>query len=61
MYRTVVDKKNNDVIKRLEKTKEQRKPDLRAEREERDRQERKEQRRREKEEVFVHCILYGIS
>lgn len=46
-----VEKKIGEVVNRLNKTKEERKPDLQAEREERDREERVERRRREEEEV----------
>ena len=46
-----VEKKLNDVVNRLNKTKEQRKPDLQAEREERDRQDRVERRRLEEQKV----------
>lgn len=46
-----VEKKLNDVVNRLNKTKEQRKPDLQAEREERDRQDRVEKRRLEEQKV----------
>lgn len=52
-----VEKRINEIINRLNKTKQDRKPDLRAEREERDRKERedkkrvlREQKEREKEE-----------
>jgi len=53
-----IEKRINEIVNRLNKTKEERFPDLRAEREERDRKEREdqrqvqnEQRRREKEEM----------
>lgn len=48
----VLEKKDNDILRRLNKTKEERQPDLRAEKEERDRAERQEQRKRQQEEVF---------
>ena len=53
-----VEKKLNDVVNRLNKTCEERKPDLCAEREERDREERLERRRLQEEEVWVH-IRHG--
>jgi hypothetical protein len=53
-----VEKKDNEILKRLNKTKEERHGDLQAEREERDRQERlkqrklqEEQRRKERAEI----------
>jgi len=53
-----IEKRINEIVNRLNKTKEEKFPDLRAEREERDRKEREdqrqvqnEQRRREKEEM----------
>ena len=59
-----VEKKLSDVVNRLNKTKEERKPNLQEEWEERDRQERAERKRREEEEVtyFTHycwtsCIV----
>ena len=51
MLSVKVEKKLNDVVNRLNKTKELRKPDLQAEREERDREEREERRRKQEEEV----------
>jgi len=45
-----VDKKVNEVLNRLNKTREDKKPDLRAEREERDRQEREGQKAKAREE-----------
>ncbi len=47
----LVEKKLGEIVNRLNKTKREAHPDLRAEREERDRQERMEQRRVEEEEV----------
>lgn len=47
----LVEKKLSEVVNRLNKTRELKKPDLRAEREERDRQERLEKRRAQAEEV----------
>lgn len=52
MKSIVLEKKDNDILRRLNKTKEERQPDLRAEKEERDRAERQEQRKRQQEEVF---------
>ena len=49
--RSVTVEKDTEILKRLNKTKEERKPDLREEREERDRQERLEKRRKQQEEV----------
>ena len=49
----LVDRKMSEVVNRLNKTKEERKPDLRAEREERDRQERIELRKQQEEKVGV--------
>ena len=46
-----VEKKLNDVVNRLNKTKEMRKPNLQEEREERDREERAEKKKREEEKV----------
>lgn len=43
--------KDNTIVKRLNKTKEERKPDLRAEREERDQSERQVQRKKQQEQV----------
>ena len=48
----LVEKKDGERLKRLNKTKEEHKPDLRAEREERDRQERLELRQQEQEQVW---------
>ncbi len=48
----VVEKRLGEVVNRLNKTKEWKKPDLRGQREERDRQKRLERRRREAEEVW---------
>lgn len=52
MKSIVLEKKDNDILRRLNKTKEERHPDLRAEKEERDRAERQEQRKRQQDEVF---------
>lgn len=41
-----VEKKNNEIVNRLNKTKEERKPDLRLERESRDREERNENKKK---------------
>lgn len=43
--------KDNDIVKRLNKTKEERKPDLREEKEERDRNERQEHKKKQLEQV----------
>ena len=48
--RSVTVEKDTEILKRLNKTKEERKPDLREEREERDRQERLEKKRKQQEE-----------
>ena len=53
----VVDRKKSEVLNRLNRTREERKPDLREEREGRDREERLERRRAEQEEVIVHQVL----
>ena len=54
-----VEKKLSDVVNRLNKTKEERKPNLQEEWEERDRQERAERKRREEEEVtHYYCTHY---
>jgi len=45
-----VEKKANEILNRLNKTREDKKPDLRAEREERDRQEREGQKAKAREE-----------
>jgi len=45
-----VDKKVNEILNRLNKTREDKKPDLRAEREERDRHERDGQKAKAREE-----------
>lgn len=50
----------NDVVNRLNKTKEQRKPDLQAEREERDRQDRVEKKRLEEQKVSKMSERGGI-
>ena len=50
----MVEKKASDIVNRLNKTCEERQPDLRAEREERDRQERLEKRRVQEEEVCLY-------
>ena len=47
----MIEKKLGEVVNRLNKTKVEKKPDLRAEREERDKQERMELRRAQEEEV----------
>ncbi len=49
----VVDRKVGEIVNRLNKTKEWKKPDLRLEREERDRRERQERRKMELEEVCM--------
>ena len=63
MYKQVktvtVEKKLSEVVNRLNKTSEERQPDLRAEREERDRQERLEKRRLQEEEVGASLSLDG--
>uniref|UniRef100_G3MSL5 Coiled-coil domain-containing protein 25 n=1 Tax=Amblyomma maculatum TaxID=34609 RepID=G3MSL5_AMBMU len=46
-----VEKRVNEIVNRLMKTKEERQPDLRAEREERDQKEREKQEQKEKEEL----------
>ena len=51
VFTVKVEKKLNDVVNRLNKTKEERKPNLQEEREERDREERREKKRRDEEEV----------
>ena len=56
-----VEKKLNEIVNRLNKTCEERQPDLRAEREERDRQERLERRRLQEEEVRIHRHLIGVT
>ena len=58
----MVAKKSSEILNRLNKTKEERKPDLRAEREDRDRQERMEARKKEQEEVLIvpHLLCYGM-
>ncbi len=55
----MVEKKLGDVVNRLNKTKREAHPDLRAEREERDRQERIEQKSAKEEEVgyTLLCLL----
>ena len=50
--------KDNDIVKRLNKTKEERKPDLREEKEERDRNERQEQKKKQLDQV---CEATPIS
>ena len=47
--------KDNDIVKRLNKTKEEKKPDLRAEKEERDRKERQEEKKKQQEQV-LHAV-----
>ena len=54
-----VEKKLNEIMNRLNKTCEERQPDLRAEREERDRQERLDRRRLQEEEVGITCLGHG--
>ena len=49
--------KDTEILKRLNKTKEERKPDLREEREERDRQERLEKKRKQQEEVKISAVI----
>ena len=50
-----VEKKLSEIVNRLNKTREERKPNLQEEREERDRQERAERRKRDDEMVgFCH-------
>ena len=56
-----VEKKLNEIVNRLNKTCEERQPDLRAEREERDRQERLERRRLQEEEVGFHLLLIRVG
>jgi len=48
---TMVEKKVGDVVNRLNRTREEKFPDLRAQREERDAKERQELRKRQEEEV----------
>lgn len=55
----LVEKKLGEVVNRLNKTKREAHPDLRAEREERDRKERMEQRREQEEKVHVHCRCFS--
>ena len=55
-----VEKKLSEIVNRLNKTCEERQPDLRAEREERDRQERLERRRMQEEEVGFHLLLIHV-
>lgn len=55
----LVEKKSGEIVNRLNKTKREAHPDLRAEKEERDRQERIEQRRVQEEEVRVLIIFVG--
>ena len=50
----LVEKKLSEVMNRLNKTREMKKPDLQAEREERDRAERLEKRQAQEEEVGWH-------
>jgi len=45
-----VEKKVNEILNRLNKTREDKKPDLRAEREERDQREREDQKAKAREE-----------
>ncbi len=49
--------KDNEVIKRLNKTKEERKPDLRQEKEDRDMKERQEQKKKQQEQVMPGCPI----
>ena len=49
----MVEKKQGEVINRLNKTREEKFPNLREEREERDREERTELRRKQEEKVGV--------
>ena len=54
----VVEKKVNEIINRLNKTKEEKDPNFREEREQRDREERNEQKKRQQQEVFNHfCVV----
>ena len=56
--RTVlVEKKVGEVVNRLNKTRQLKKPDLRGERERRDAEERREMRRMEEEEVGGHVMF----
>ena len=50
-------KKQSEILKRLERTKEERNSDLRAMREERDREERAKQRSLQQEQVWEHSFL----
>lgn len=61
MNSIVLEKKDNDILRRLNKTKEERQPDLRAEKEERDRAERQEQRKKQQEEVFILTYMTTAS
>lgn len=54
----MVERKVSEVVNRLNKTKQETKPDLRAEREERDRQERLEMKRIKEEEVGMVQIVH---
>ena len=53
MYLVKVERKLSEVVNRLNKTKEEKQPDLMGEREEREREERVERRRREEEVVSL--------
>ena len=62
----VVEKKINEVVNRLNRTKEERFPDLRLEREQRDQEERDDKRKELQAKVsdasfadvlYVHCVL----
>ena len=48
----MVEKKLGDVVNRLNRTREERQPDLQAEREQRDSEERRELRLKKEEEVW---------
>ena len=56
----VVEKRINEIVNRLNKTKEERFPDLRMEREERDREEREDKRKELQAKVMVKCIQLSV-
>ena len=54
-----VEKKSNDILNRLNKTKQEASPDFRAMREERDRKQRSEEKRKMQKQVILYLFLVG--
>ena len=54
-----VEKKSNEVLNRLNKTKQEASPDFRAMREERDRKQRSDEKRKMQKQVILCLLLMG--